>query len=386
MSPYMEERGGVVLSATIDKFAYGTLRVTGDPEIRVQSFDYDTVAKDVVDAPLKYDGQLDLVKAVINRLNYHGPRQGLDFSLHNDAPPGSGLGGSSAMVVAMVALFRHWRHLPLAPYEVAELAHQIERVDLGLSGGKQDQFASVFGGFNFIEFHRHATIVNPLRIDPDVLNELDYNLLLCYTGHTRTSDPIIDTQIRNYVDRDTAAVSAMDHLKELTILLKNALLRGRLDDFGHLLHEAWLSKKQMSSLITTPALDELYEAARAAGALGGKINREPEAEATCSSIVRSGAATISRRRLNGRARRSSISASNSAASRRGACRTEDVAGPARPRTSELCRGRARGGPAAAVGLLSAARLDRSPPFSASCCWRTYGRSTGSSCWRVLARS
>ena len=271
VSPYMDERGGVVLSATIDKYAYGTLRVTGDPEITVQSFDYDTIAKYVVDEPLKYDGNLDLVKAVINRLNYQGQRHGLEFYLHNDAPPGSGLGGSSAMVVALVGLFRHWRHLPLAPYEVADLAHQIERIDLGLSGGKQDQFATVFGGFNFIEFHKHSTIVNPLRIDPDVLNELDYNLLLCYTGHTRTSDPIIDTQIRNYKEGHVDAVAAMDRLKELTILLKNALLRGRLDDFGALLHDAWLSKRQMSTLISTPALDELYDAARAAGALGGKI-------------------------------------------------------------------------------------------------------------------
>jgi D-glycero-alpha-D-manno-heptose-7-phosphate kinase len=243
VSPYMDERGGVVLSATIDKYAYGTLRLSGDREITVQSFDYDTIAKYVVDEPLKYDGSLDLVKAVINRLNYHGPREGLEFYLHNDAPPGSGLGGSSAMVVALVGLFRHWRHLPLAPYEMAELAHQIER----------------------------STIVHPLRIDQDVLNELDYNLLLCYTGHTRTSDPIIDTQIRNYVDGKAQAVAAMDRLKELTIQLKNALLRGRLDEFGHLLHDAWIAKKQMSSLISTPALDHLYEVARAAGALGGKI-------------------------------------------------------------------------------------------------------------------
>lgn len=271
VSPYMDERGGMVLSATIDKYAYGSLRVSGEREITVQSFDYDTIAKYVADEPLAYDGKLDLVKAVINRLNYHGPRQGLEFYLHNDAPPGSGLGGSSAMVVALVGLFRHWRHLPLAPYEVADLAHQIERIDLGLSGGKQDQFATVFGGFNFIEFHRDATIVNPLRVDPDVLNELDYNLLLCYTGHSRGSDPIIDTQIKNYVEGKTDAVAAMDELKELTVRLKNALLRGRLDDFGGLLHEAWLSKRRMSSLISTPQLDEIYESARRAGALGGKI-------------------------------------------------------------------------------------------------------------------
>jgi D-glycero-alpha-D-manno-heptose-7-phosphate kinase len=271
VSPYMDERGGVVLSATINKFAYATLRLSDDPSITVQSFDYDVVAKYAINEPLKYDGNLDLVKAVINRLNDGRSEQGLEFYLHNDAPPGSGLGGSSAMVVALVGLFRQWRHLPLAPYEVSDLAHQIERVDLGLTGGKQDQFASVFGGFNFIEFHKNSTVVNPLRIDQDVQNELHYNLLLCHTGQTRSSDPIIGEQIRNYIERQQDAVAAMDQLKELTILLKNALLRGRLEEFGRLLHEAWMAKKRMSSLISTPILDELYVAARRAGAIGGKI-------------------------------------------------------------------------------------------------------------------
>jgi D-glycero-alpha-D-manno-heptose-7-phosphate kinase len=175
-------------------------------------------------------------------------------------------------VVALIGLFRRWLHLPLTEYEIADLAYQIERVDLGFKGGKQDQYAATFGGFNFIEFSRDATIVNPLRVSDDVLNELHYNLLLCYTGKTRLSDRIIDTQVKGYVERSEDVLRAMNELKQIAIDLKNALLRGRLDDLGALLHEAWINKKRMASPISNPHIDELYETARAHGALGGKIS------------------------------------------------------------------------------------------------------------------
>jgi len=272
VEPYLSERGGLVLSATLDKWAYGSLRIRDDREIRVASLDYDVVAKYDVDQPLAYDGQLDLVKAVLNRLGPDEHGRGLDFYLHTDAPPGSGLGSSSAVTVALIGLFRHLRHLPLTNYELADLAYQVERVELGIKGGKQDQYASTFGGFNFIEFTRDATIVNPLRIPPDVLNELHYNLLLCYTGRSRVSARIIETQVEGYVAGRHEVLTAMDSLKQNAIDLKNALLRGRLDDFGALLHEAWMNKRQMAPQISDAHIDALYGAARAHGALGGKIS------------------------------------------------------------------------------------------------------------------
>lgn len=271
VEPYLSERGGVVLSTTIDKYAYGSLRFREDRQITVTSLDYDVVAKYHLDEPLIYDGSLDLVKAVIRRLNEGNGEQGLDFFLHSDAPPGSGLGSSSTLVVALIGLFRQWLHLPLTQYELADLAYQIERVDLGIKGGKQDQYAATFGGFNFIEFYRDATIVNPLRVPPDTLNELHYNLLLCYTGKTRLSARIIDTQVEGYVQRKEDVLHAMDELKRIATALKNALLQARLSDFGALLHEAWLNKKRMAGQISTPHIDELYETARKHGALGGKI-------------------------------------------------------------------------------------------------------------------
>jgi D-glycero-alpha-D-manno-heptose-7-phosphate kinase len=228
------------------------------------------MAKYHVDDELLYDGELDLVKAVIKNMA-NGNGRGLDFFMHSDAPPGSGLGSSSTVVVALIGLIQRWKHLPLTSYDIAELAYQIERVDLGIKGGMQDQYAAVFGGFNFIEFGESAVIVNPLRIEPDILNELQYSLLLCYTGRTRLSGNIITTQVKNYVRGEGDVLAAMDELKNITLDMKNALLQGNLTDFGALLHEAWINKKKMASQITTSTIDVLYETAREHGALGGKI-------------------------------------------------------------------------------------------------------------------
>jgi len=272
VEPHLSERGGLVLNTTINKYAYGSLRFRDDRQITVTSLNYDVVAKYQLDEPLIYDGNLDLLKAVICRLNQGNHDQGLDFFLHSDAPPGSGLGSSSTVVVALIGLFKQWMSLPLTNYEMADLAYQIERIDLGFKGGKQDQYAATFGGFNFIEFHKDATIVNSLRIPLDILNELNYNLLLCYTGKTRLSARIIDTQVEKYICQESEVIRAMDELKQIAIALKNALLQGRLNDFGALLHDAWENKKKMADQISDPQIDELYDTARKYGALGGKIS------------------------------------------------------------------------------------------------------------------
>jgi len=276
VSPYKDEYGGVVLSATIDKYAYGSLRLREDRHVAVTSLDYDIVAKYNLDDEMTYDGELDLVKAVIkNKKLNKGYEKGFDFFIHSDAPPGSGLGSSSTMVVALIGLLKHWQRLPLTNYEIANLAYHIEREDLGIKGGMQDQYAAAFGGFNFIEFGvgpgLSNVVVNPLRIDAGVINELEYRLLLCYTGRTRLSANIISSQVESYTKKETDVLRAMEELKKITIELKNALLQARLDDFGRLLHEAWISKKKMAKQITNTTIDALYETAQKHGALGGKI-------------------------------------------------------------------------------------------------------------------
>jgi D-glycero-alpha-D-manno-heptose-7-phosphate kinase len=266
--PYLEEKGGAVLSTTIDKYAYCTLAGRADDSINVKSLDYDIVAKYHVNSELQYDGKLDLVKAAIRRMEI---KSGFDLFLHSDAPPGSGLGTSSALVVALVGAVQQWLRLSFTDYEIAELAYYIEREEAGIRGGKQDQYAATFGGFNFMEFLGKTTIVNPLKIRRDTLNELEYRLMLCYTGETRLSAGIINDQTKGYVERNEDVVSALDRTKELAFGMKNALLLGNVNEFGSLLHEAWCCKKRFSSKITDCGIDELYEMGRQSGAIGGKL-------------------------------------------------------------------------------------------------------------------
>jgi len=268
--PYPELYGGCVLNATIGSFAFGSLTPRDDATIRLESVDLDLQIEFDSHQEVLFDGKLDLVKAALKRLgalNSHG----FDVFLHTDAPPGSGLGSSSALVVALVGLVKEFRHLPFGNYEVARQAYVIERKDLAISGGLQDQYAAAFGGFNLIEFERDRVIVNPLRVHPGTVNELEHNILLCYTGTTRRSDRIIDDQTERLNQNTGATLDGLVQQKELAVAMKNALLTDRLTDFGELLHCAWTAKKQLSTRISNPAIDEMYDEARKHGAMGGKI-------------------------------------------------------------------------------------------------------------------
>lgn len=274
LSPYLEEHGGLVLSATIDRYAYATLRQLSEPIVRVNSLDYKAVVHYGLGGPLKYDGKLDLIKACLNRLlpdsTSEGP--GLELYLETEVPPGSGLGASSSLVVAAIGAFRQWRHLPLDSYQLAQLAWEIERNDVGIPGGMQDQYAAVFGGFNFMEFYgADKVVVNPLRVDPQVISELQYNLLLAFIG-TRSAGHIIEAQIAGCRNNDPEVLAAMDRMKALTVEAKRALLMGKLADLGHILHEEWLEKRRTASSVTNSEIDEMYEEARRLGALGGKVS------------------------------------------------------------------------------------------------------------------
>lgn len=269
VSPYSDTKGGAVLNATINKYAYTTLVTRPDDVMNIRSLDYDVIADFRVNQKLVFDGEMDLAKGVIKRL--HQNRGGFDLYTHSDAPPGSGLGASSTMVVSLIGAFREWQMIPLGEYETAVLAYEIERKDIGIKGGKQDQYAAAFGGFNFMEFEGEQAIINPLRIKPEFINELQYNLLLCYTGGTRLSARIIDSQVRNFVSGKRETVEAMDLLKQNAVDMKKALLTGRLQEFGELLAFGWEQKKRMSDRISNAAIDEMYEEAKKAGAIGGKI-------------------------------------------------------------------------------------------------------------------
>lgn len=275
VSPYSELYGGAILNATINLYAYATIIPREDDKIIFRAEDKGESVECITGEKLPLDGTLDLLKGIYNRIVRDYSKRPLSFELitYVDAPPGSGLGSSSTLVTAVLGAFVSWLRLPLGEYDLAYLAYQIERLDLGYSGGKQDQYAATFGGVNFMEFSREdKVIVNPLRIRTDTLNELAMNMVLYYTGTSRLSSIIIEKQQESIRNKQNDSVEAMHKTKQMATLMKEALLKGELNTIGDLMHEGWQYKKQMAEGITNPVIDELYEKARAAGALGGKIS------------------------------------------------------------------------------------------------------------------
>lgn len=267
VSPFCEEQGGAIIGSTINKYACCSIVPREDDQIIVHSLDFDMTVKYNVRENYVYDGRLDLVTAALNAMEIN---QGCEVYLQCDAPPGSGLGTSSTVMVALLVAMARWKGVELDGYALADLAYKVEREDLSIDGGYQDQYASTFGGFNFMEFHgRNNVVVHPLRIKKEIIHELQYNLLLCYTGKIHVSANIIKDQVSNYKKKDP--FDAMCEVKALAYAMKDELLKGNLHSFGKLLDYGWESKKRMSSKITNPQIDELYEEAKKAGATGGKL-------------------------------------------------------------------------------------------------------------------
>lgn len=265
VSPYPEEHGGVVLSTAVDKFVFSTLKPTEEKGIEVKSLDYDIVAKYTSDKDYEYDGKLDLVKATIKY--FKAEEEMFNIYIHSDAPPGSGLGASSAAAVSIAGLLKNFRNEPFTDYELAEIAYKIEREEVGIKGGKQDHYVSIFGGFNYIEFTGDRVIVNPLKIEMSTINELQYHLLLCYTGQNKLMGNIIEQQLEQYKQN----LDSLERIKSVTHEMKNSLLTGELDRFGELLDESWNYKKLLARGITNSHIDKLHDTAKSKGAIGGKI-------------------------------------------------------------------------------------------------------------------
>lgn len=258
-----------MLSATIDRFAYGSLTPREDRMVTIESVDFKTTAEMTLDNEILFDGSLDLIKAAVRRFGNEGTG-GYDLVLRSSAPPGSGLGSSSTMMVALTGLLsEHYGHA-VDQYEMARLACAIEREDLGIAGGLQDHYAATFGGFNFIEFGDQV-IVNPLRVRDEIAYELELSLLLCFTGITRDSARVIEDQTRRASTGVNDTLAGLRAQKEIAVEMKAALLTGALKEFGALLGEAWVQKKRMSPYISNEKIEELYDLALRNGALGGKI-------------------------------------------------------------------------------------------------------------------
>ena len=268
--PYWyEEHGGAVFSSTINRYAYATLYPRDDRLIRIQSVDLGYfVNYDIDEGPMR-DGVLDLAKTAIHRL---GAERGMDIDVRSDAPAGSGLGGSSALTAAVIGAVAAYTGQTLDAYDLAELNFEIERHDLGIAGGKQDQYASTFGGFNLIEFYKDRVLVNPLNIGRDILNDLEAHLVLCYTGRCRADLGLVEQHVKMYREGRVDTVQGMRRLYDLVFEMKEAVLKGRLHEFGELLHEAYVNKKRMNPNVAAGTIcDRLYDEALAQGATGGKL-------------------------------------------------------------------------------------------------------------------
>lgn len=275
VAPYSNLYGGAILNATINLYAYATIEPSNDGHIVLDAVDRQE--KVVLDSKtsLEIDGKLDLAKGIYNRVVRDFTKEALSFKLttYVDAPPGSGLGSSSTLVVAILGAFVEWLQLPLGEYDIARLAWEIERVDLKMAGGKQDQYAATFGGVNFMEFFGdNKVIVNPLRIRTEVLNELSYNMVLYYTQISRYSSDIIENQMKNVSEKDESSIQATHNLKRQAVMMKEAILRGELHRIGEILQFGWENKKKMASGISNVVLDNTYATALQNGATGGKIS------------------------------------------------------------------------------------------------------------------
>ena len=269
IEPVFRKIGGAVLVSTIDKYSYVSISVRDDHQISIRSLDYNVEVKYHREEKPLYNGVLDLAKACIEEV---GADQGLDICLQTEAPPGSGLGSSSSMITALLGglLSRSKQHIDL--YKLAEKAYDVERVKMAISGGMQDQYACAFGGFNLVEFHTNGDVeVTPLRIRPDILNDLESHCMLCFTGQTRLSANLIDKQVFAFRQRQGEAREGTEMLKVLCYEAKSLLVKGKLYEFGQMLHRASSEKKRMNPETTNEFIDALYQEARNLGALGGKI-------------------------------------------------------------------------------------------------------------------
>ena len=275
VSPYSDIYGGLILNATINLYTYCTIEETNDGLISIDSDDAHCHESYPVLSSLEIDGKANLIKGVYNRVVKEFGIVPCSFKIttYNDAPVGSGLGTSSAMVVCILKAFIEWKSLPLGDYETSRLAYEIERKDFELSGGKQDQYAAAFGGFNYMEFLQNdLVIVNPLKIKRWIVDELEASMVLYFTNVSRSSAAIIDQQKKNTSSGNQTAIEAMHRIKQSAIDMKLALLKGDMKELARILGEAWENKKKMADAITNPMIQEVFDVAIPAGALAGKVS------------------------------------------------------------------------------------------------------------------
>jgi D-glycero-alpha-D-manno-heptose-7-phosphate kinase len=276
LSPYCDRFGGAVLNTTIDRYAYAFIAPSPDGMLHFVAPDLGVTEHFPPQLAALADAKLLLHAGVVRRmalLYAGGVVAPLTVTSYVEAPAGSGLGSSSALVVALVEAFRAFHNAPLGLYDVAHLAFEIERIDLDLAGGKQDQYAATFGGINFIEFQAgDRVIVNPLRVTPDVALELETSMVICFTGVSRRSETIIIEQQRGIGAPTGTTLDSLHQLKSDALDMKDALLRGQIPRMAEILNRSWVAKQRTAAGISTGLIEQLHAIAFAHGAIGGKVS------------------------------------------------------------------------------------------------------------------
>ncbi|KPL81894.1 MULTISPECIES: GHMP kinase [Herpetosiphon] len=266
VSPYAEEHGGKVLNCTIDKYVRCMLKPTDQPGITIRSLDLSAVSRAMTGR--EWSGKLSLPQAVIDA---HPEISGVEITMFSDVPPGSGLGSSSALVVSMLKLLDTAYNLKLDAYEMAELAYRIERVDLGIPGGRQDQYTAVFGGMAVQHFGGPQVIIERVATNEDALLELESCLIIGYVRDRKLlTHNLVQDQVRRVTEGETLRLH--DETKAMVDEGAKLLRRGQIKEFGKLLHHAWEIKKAFSPHIAPPIVNEIYDLALRQGAWGGKLS------------------------------------------------------------------------------------------------------------------
>lgn len=270
LSPYCDVHGGQIVNATINQYAWGTLSFRDDASIFINSLNYRQASTYPSLAALLEGEKRDIPHLIVRHFKDTLGERGFNFTLGSDVPPRSGLGSSASVFVAGIALFNHYAmHNAMTPYEIADLALHLERNELKNLGGKQDQYAASFGGFNFMEFKdRGQVLVSALRLPHQMFASLENRTLLAFTGGRAQMDVLTDQIERS---KSGASKEALDQTKFFAGKARELLLKGRIDDFGRLLDAAWHEKKKFSALVSNSHIDVMYATAIANGAIGGKL-------------------------------------------------------------------------------------------------------------------
>ena len=269
MAPFCIEHGGCVISTTIDRHVYITLKPRVDKNIHVFSINLNKDFEFKI-GDRDYSTEFELFKGIINVLEVE---DGFDIIVYSELPAGSGMGGSSSLSVALIGALNRYYNLELSKHAIAQKAYDIERIELEQKGGYQDQFAAVYGGLNFMEFKKDINII-PINASEDMINELQFRLILCYVGGSHFSSDIQDEVLQGYEIEKKSFIDSMQDLKDVAHSMRNIVESNdlnRLDEFGKLLHKGWLAKKSLSDKISNKNIENFYLTSRKLGVLGGKL-------------------------------------------------------------------------------------------------------------------